>query len=140
MDPISIIVTALTAGAVSALQETAGTAIKDAYQGLAILLKRKFTKDPKATAALEGHAEDPKTWQKPLEKSILETGAAEDEEILLDAQKLLNLVQSQKSSPKYNVKIRGDVQGLVQGDHASVTMNFEKTPEKRKTRKPSRKS
>jgi hypothetical protein len=140
MDPITLIVSALTAGATAALQETAGTAIKDAYQGLTTLIKQKFKKDPKATAVLEGHAEDPETWQKPLEKSLQQTAAAQDKDILIAAQKLLELVQSQKSSPKYDVRIRGNVKGFIQGDHATVTMNFEESPQKRKPKKPSKKS
>ena len=135
MDPITLIISALRAGAAAALQETMGTAIKDAYQGLASLLKQKFKKDPKAMAALEGHAEDPDIWQKPLEKSVRETGAAEDEQIQLAAQKLLELLQSQKSLPKYNVEITGDVQGFVQGDHANITMNFDRRVETRKKRR-----
>jgi hypothetical protein len=135
MDPINLIVSALTAGATAALQETAGTVIKDAYQGLTTLLKQKFKKDPKAIATLEGHAEDPETWQKPLEKSLRETGAVEDEQIRLASQKLLELLQLQKSSPKYAVEIKGNVKGLVQGDHAKVTMNFDRPAEKRKKRK-----
>ena len=141
MDPNTLIVTALTAGATGALQETAGTAIKYAHQAFTNLLRRKFQKDPKATLALESHTEDPQTWQKPLEKSIKETGAAQDEEILAAAQKLLELIQSQKPSAKYNVEIKGNVQGFVQGDHAAVTMNFEESPpQKRKLKKPSKKS
>jgi len=135
MDPISMIVSALTAGAVAALQETAGTAINDAYQGLISLVKKKFGKDTKAVTALEGHAEDPDTWQKPLEKSIQESGAAEDKDVLEAAQKLLELVQSTQSSSKYDIKIEGDVQGLVQGDNAKVTMNFNEPEQKRKKRR-----
>ena len=135
MDPVSLITSALTAGAVAALKETAGTAIKDAYQGLVSLVKNKFDKDQKDNAVFDAHAKDPETWQKPLEKSIQESGVAEDEDILLAAQKLLELVQSQSSSPKYDVKIEGDVQGLVQGDKAKVTMNFSQPEKKRKKKK-----
>ena len=139
MDPVTLIISALTAGATGALQETAGTAIRYAHQGFTNLLRQKFQKDAKATLALESHTEDPQTWQKPLEKSIKETGAAQDEEIVAAAQKLLELIQSQKPSTKYNVKINGNIQGLVQGDHARVTMNFDEAPKKRKPRKPDRK-
>ena len=135
MDPVGLITSALTAGAVAALQETVGTAIKDAYQGLVSLLQKKSSKDPKAKTVLEGHAKDPNTWQKPLEKSIQESGAAEDKEILLAAQKLIELMQSEKSLPKYDVKIEGDVQGFVQGDNAKVTMNFNKPERKTKKKK-----
>src|SRR5215207_4496260 len=116
MDSITLVISALTAGATAALQETAGTAIKDAYKGLAGLIRHKFGKNPKAIAALEGDSEDPETWQKHLEKSIREADVAEDREILAAAQKLLELVQSQGTGPKYDVKISGHVQGFVQGD------------------------
>ena len=139
MDPVTLIISALSAGAVAALQDTASTAIKDSYQGLVTLIKKKFNKDPKAIAILDGHAEDPETWQKPLEKSIHETGVDVDEKILLMAQKMLELVQSQSSSPKYDVSIQGDVQGYVQGDNTKVTMNFGMSHQKRKTRKSTKK-
>jgi hypothetical protein len=140
MEAIALIISALTAGAMAALQETAGTAIKDAYQGLAGLIRQKFSKDPKATIALDSYAEDPETWQKPLEKSIRETGAVDDQEILLAAQKMLELLKSQASSPKYDVDINGNVKGFVQGDHAQVTMNFGNEPEKAPEKKSSKKS
>jgi hypothetical protein len=139
MDPVTIILSALTVGATAALQETAGVAIKDAYQGLTSLIKKKFNKDLKATAALDGHSEDPTTWQKPLEKSIRETGADNDKEILAAAQKLLELIKSQKSSPKYDVDIKGNVQGFVQGDDARVTMNFDKSIPEPKRKKQAKK-
>lgn len=139
MDPVTLIVSALSAGAVAALQDTASTAIKDAYQGLVTLIKKKLKKDPKAIAVLNGHLEDPETWQKPLEKSIRETGVDADEKILLMAQKILELVRSQPPSPKYDVSIRGDVQGYVQGDNTKVTMNFGGSHQKRKTQKSTKK-
>lgn len=135
MDPVSLIVSALTAGAGAVLQETAGTVIKDAYQRLVSLVKKKFGKDTKAVAALEGHAEDSNTWQKPLEKSIQESGVAEDKDVLEAAKKLLELIQLKESFPKYDVEIEGDVQGFVQGDNAKVTINFNKPEREKKKRR-----
>lgn len=140
MDPVSMLVSALTTGAVMAVQETAGIAIKDAYQGLVKLVGKRFAKDPKAAAALEGSQEDPETWQKPLEKSIRETKIAEDQEILALAQKLLQLTEERKSSSTYNVKISGRVQGLVQGNHANVTMTFDETPKENSQSRKKKKS
>ena len=135
MEPTTLIISALTAGATTALSETAGTAIKDAYQALIALLKKKFTDDPKAKVALESHAEDPKTWQKPLEKSLKESGAVKDKEIIEISKKIIAIAQTANSTSKYNVKIEGDVQGFVQGDGAKVTMNFNKPERKRKKKK-----
>lgn len=39
MEPISLIVTALTAGAVAAVKDTAEKGVKDTYQGLKTLIK-----------------------------------------------------------------------------------------------------
>lgn len=135
MDPVGMLVSALTTGAVMALQETAGTAIKDAYQGLVNVIGKRFANNPKATAALEGSKEDPETWQKPLEKSLRESNLGEDDEILAMAQKVLQIAESQKAGPKYNVKVAGNVQGFVQGDHAAVTMNFDETAKSRKKKR-----
>jgi hypothetical protein len=45
MDPISLIIAALGAGALAGAKDTAGTAVKDAYQGLKTLIKKKFEGD-----------------------------------------------------------------------------------------------
>ena len=135
MDPTALIISAITTGAVAALKETAGTAVKDAYNGFIKLINTKFKMDFKAKAALEGFKEDPQTWEKPLGKSLREQGVLEDQKVLMAAQKLLELVQAQQpTSKKYDVKIKGNVEGFVQGDHAKVTMNFNKPPNKRKQR------
>ena len=59
MDPVSLLVAALAAGASAALQDTVSQAVKDAYgQGLKSLLKRKLGGDkPLAQAVIERHEE-----------------------------------------------------------------------------------
>jgi CHAT domain len=47
VDAISLIVAALGAGALAATKDTAGTAVKDAYQGLKTLIKKKFAEQGK---------------------------------------------------------------------------------------------
>ncbi len=42
MEPISLILAALAAGAVAAAKDTAGTAVKDAYESLKALIKKKW--------------------------------------------------------------------------------------------------
>jgi hypothetical protein len=53
MEPISLIIAALGAGAIAAAKDTASTAVKDAYQGLKTLIKKKFESEPKAQMVLE---------------------------------------------------------------------------------------
>lgn len=132
MEATTLILTALTAGAMAGLQETTSTAIKDTYQGLVSLISKRLGKDSKTNSILNGYAEDPKTWKKPLEKSIKEFNLSSDKEILAIAQKLLDLLKESGSHPKYKVDIQGDVQGFIQGDNAKVTMNFNKPPTARK--------
>ncbi len=47
MDPVTLIVTALAAGAASALQDGASAAVKDAYARLKALVKKRFADRPK---------------------------------------------------------------------------------------------
>jgi len=49
---------ALTAGAVAAAKDTAEKGVKDTYQGLKTLIKRKFANDALAQAMVEAKPED----------------------------------------------------------------------------------
>ena len=82
MDPVSLIVAALAAGAAGALKETAGEAVKDAYNGLKSLLKRKLGNEPAAQVAIDKHEESPDVWEKPLEEELGKSRVADDEEVV----------------------------------------------------------
>jgi len=124
MDPVSVILAALAAGASAATKDTASQAVKDAYAGLKALVKKHFEKKPQAEMALAEYGQDPDTWQKPLQKSLVEVGADQDEAIVRQAQKVLKLVNPQQASQgKYNVQI-GEGKGIVIGDDAQVEQHF----------------
>lgn len=124
MDPVAVITTALTAGAALAAKETASAAIKDGYAGLKALLKKRFEGKPEAEMALTQHEAKPDVWEKPLANAIAESGAAEDEAIVAQAQQLLKLINPQQASQgKYNIQF-GEAKGVAIGDNPSVTMNF----------------
>ena len=95
MEPISLIVTALTAGAVAAAKDTAEKGVKDAYQGLKTLIKRKFTNDALAQAMVEAKPEDIKKAEGLLKDKIVEAGVDKDHEITKLAQDLLDKLQEQ---------------------------------------------
>ena len=127
MDPISLIVAALAAGVSTSLKDTAGEAIKDAYAGLKALLKRKAGDQQLAQSVLDKHEQAPEVWQKPLEHELRDAGAGDDEQIVRAAQKLLELADPDGArAGKYNVTITGG-KGIVVGDRATVTMNFDDT-------------
>jgi hypothetical protein len=128
VDPVSLIVAALAAGASAALKETAGQAVKDAYGGLKSLLRRKLADEPAARSAIEKHdeaPEAPEAWERPVREELTRTGLGDDEEVVRQAQELLALVDPEGArAGKYNVTISGG-KGIVVGDHAQVTMTFD---------------
>src|SRR5258708_4418405 len=76
IDPISLIVAALAAGAPAAAKDTASQAVKDAYNGLKALIHTRFAGPPEASLALTQHELAPQVWQAPLRASLDKTGAA----------------------------------------------------------------
>jgi hypothetical protein len=110
MEPISIILAALVAGAAKA----AGDAAPDAYKGLKALIKRKFAGEPTAEMVLEEHETDPKTYEAPLKKKLAEAGADKDEEIIEKAESLLKeLTPEEAATVIQNYNISGDVKGIL---------------------------
>jgi hypothetical protein len=115
MEPIAIILTALVAGATAAAKDTAGTAVKDAYNGLKLLLKKKFEGDALAQAVVDAKPEDIEKVEGLLKSKITEFGVEEDTEILQVAKELEELLKTLNS------------ESVTQGDspHLNVSGNFE---------------
>ena len=129
MDPITLILSALAAGATAAAKDTAGTAIKDAYQGLKALLQRHFSGKSEAEMALGNYENKPDVWKEPVKDALTQTRADQDEAIIKAAQALMAKVDPQGAARgKFNVNISGPAQGTVIGDHAQVTMTFGDAP------------
>ncbi|MEA5550487.1 hypothetical protein VB713_05760 [Anabaena cylindrica UHCC 0172] len=100
MEAISLIIAALGAGAIAASKETAGTAVKDAYQGLKTLIKKKFAEQGKADSStiLDKFEHKPEKTKALLEDELLESGLDKldkNEEIIKLAENLLNQVKEQ---------------------------------------------
>lgn len=91
MDPITIVVTALTLGAAAGLKPVAEEAIKDGYAGLKALIQRKYS-----NVSLVMLEEDPKSKARRalVEEDLAKAGAGQDEELLLKAKDLLDAVHS----------------------------------------------
>ena len=125
MEPIALILTALVAGATAAAKDTAGTAVKDAYNGLKLLLKKKFEGDALAQAVVDSKPEDIEKVEGLLKSKITEFGVEEDTEILQVAKELEELLKTlnsesviQGGSPDLNLKATAgrDVKVNVFGD------------------------
>lgn len=91
MDPVTLIVAALVAGATKSAEGVAGQSLMDAYAGLKSLVKRGFGDRRTVDVVLEEHEKDPVTYQAPLEKHLRESGVGRDAQVLEAAQKLLAL-------------------------------------------------
>jgi hypothetical protein len=122
MDPVTLIVTAIVAGAAAAAKPTAEQAVKDGYAGLRTLIRRKFANQGEVKDALEQ-----------VEKKPAEAGGHDD--LVQAAEALLALLQPQGADQSQtatatggsaaatgwgaaavgegNIQITGDVEGGV---------------------------
>jgi hypothetical protein len=125
MDPISLVIAAVTAGATAAIQDSAGTAVKDAYAGLKALIRRHFGDDRDAEADLEQAEQRPEGDHSALEERLAASGADRDKELLAAARALLEQVDPDGARQgKYDVTISGG-KGIVVGDQSTVSMTFD---------------
>jgi hypothetical protein len=128
MDSVTLIVTALAAGAASALQDGASAAVKDAYALVRALVTRRFAGRPKGELVLAEHEAAPQTWQAPLAAELSAAGADCDAGLVAAAQALMSLVdEAGTRSGKYAVSVR-DSQGVQVGDHNTQTNTFASRP------------
>lgn len=108
MDPISLLVAALAAGAKAALQDTASTAVKDAYAGLKSLIVSKFGKK----ASIESLEETPASAAKQaaVTEDLVDAGAATDARVLAHAKAVVEAVQ--RDDPASAAAIGLDLAGI----------------------------
>jgi RIP homotypic interaction motif len=124
MDPVTVIVTALTAGVASALQDGASVVVKDAYARLKALVKVRFASRPKGELVLAEYEAAPQTWEAPLAAELSAAGAEGDADLLAAAQALMSLVNEEGTRlGKYLVTVH-DSQGVQVGDHNAQTNTF----------------
>jgi hypothetical protein len=120
MDPITLIVTALaagaSAGAIDALKDNAKDAAKAAYAKLRGLVRKRVAGNPGAELALTEHEADPEHWAASLGAKLTQAGAADDATLVAAAQALMDIIdQAGARSGKYTVTVRGS-RGVQVGD------------------------
>jgi hypothetical protein len=128
MDPVTLIVTALAAGAsagsISALQDDVKEAVKSAYARLRALATKRVAGHQVAETALAQYEADPKTWEAPLTVTLQQVGAADDADLVAAAKALMDLLDKAGArAGKYNVTIHGG-QGIQVGDRNTQTNTF----------------
>ena len=131
MDPISLIVAALVAGASTGLKDTATEAVKDAYNGLKGLVQHKFGSHAKVEKALADIDASPEAAGEELRAGLAGTGAEKDEELVRASQALLAEHDPEGTAAgKYDVQIgnavyvAGEAKGVVGINYGNVEMNF----------------
>lgn len=129
MDPVSLIVAALAAGAVAGAQNTATEAVKDAYVRLKVLVSGRLAGRAVGEVALEQHEAKPEHWAPVLEAELVEADAGADREVVEAAQRLMALLDSAGwQEEKYRVDVRGS-QGVQVGDRNTQTNLFDSPPQ-----------
>ena len=113
MEPITIILSALTAGAKLAAESIVGEATADAYKAFKQRIKKKFSGKKAAEVALEEYQIDPDTWQQPLIKALKEIAADRDNKLIDLAQQIL-----EQAGDTYKVAFPGSV--FIEGDFSGT--------------------
>ncbi len=125
MDPITTaIVTALSAGAIAGLTDTAKTAITDGYNKLKGLLTKKHGKDSNVVQAVEKLEAKPDSQGRKeiLAEEMAAVKVEQDEEILAAAKQILTLVKPQQAGiGKFTIQNNGPVGQQIIGDHNTNT-------------------
>jgi hypothetical protein len=103
MDPISVVVTALAAGAAAGLKPAAEQAIKDAYAGLKGLIQRKWGEVSLGQLEANPASEARRTVVK---EDLAQTDAGSDRELLAMADKLLEAVSRHAPDIAKNIGVR----------------------------------
>jgi hypothetical protein len=128
MEPISLILAALvagaTGGALDTLKDEAKEKAKVLYDKVRGLARRRVAGNAVAETALAQYQANPDVWQAPLADELGKAGAANDAELLEAAKALLVLIdQTGAKSGKYNVTIK-DSRGVQVGDHGFQINTF----------------
>jgi hypothetical protein len=91
MDPVTMVVTALAAGAAAGLKDTVATAISDAYNGLKRLISDRYP--GVSTSGVEKKPES-EVQQSALAESLSDADAGNDSELQRAAQELLEAIEA----------------------------------------------
>jgi hypothetical protein len=111
VDPLTIIVSALAAGAAAAAQEVAEHAVKDAYQAFKSIIIRRFGHLARVQVALDAMEQRPASaGRKEIVREELAAAAADqDEEIVGHARTFLELLDAYGflTGPVYTASVTG---------------------------------
>lgn len=121
MDPVTLILAALVAGAGLGLKDAASSAVTDAYNGLKGLVRQKLAGRRDGELVLARHEQDPQVWEKPLGQELTAVGAGDDPGLVSAAQAVMQLVDAAGfAAGKYSVVSAAD-HALAAGGNVNIT-------------------
>src|SRR5437773_641913 len=121
IDPTSLILEALKSGALIVGGKAASEATKDVYDQLKDLIRRKIGAKTLDTAA----PAKPTDWEVLINQHQLSSDAE-----ILDAARAVLASEGQSDQTRYSVEVKGRIEGSVVGSHNTVTMTFDKGPDR----------
>jgi hypothetical protein len=123
MEPLSIIVGALVAGAAAGATDVASQAVKEAYAGLKALIVQRFSSGPDVAESVEKVEKQPEAEHRQayLKGELQNAGADKDAEIVQQAQALLDLLKKEGmlSDAQYQIIVSGSGAAAVAGGIAA---------------------
>lgn len=124
MDPVSLVVAALVAGASAGLTEVAQTGVTDAYERLKAAVRRHLLDRTAADVILAEFDKTPDAYEAPIRLEVDKSGAAKDPRVQELAQALMELLDPAGfDQGKYVVDARGAT-GVQIGDHGNMNITL----------------
>lgn len=126
IEAVELIVSAMTAGAVAGVKDTASAAVKDTYASLQSGVRRLLRRNDASedVSMLETYAGAPDEHRDDLIAALTAAGAGEDAELVAAAQAVLAAVDPPGlEAGKYNVRVQ-DSQGVQIGDGNTMKLKF----------------
>jgi hypothetical protein len=125
MDPVTLIVVALTAGAAAGVKDVASAVVTDAYANLKALARKALASRRDGELVLARHDDDPQLWAAVLlKRELTEVRAGENRDLVAAAEKVLQLVDERdRHGAKYVVDV-ADSQGVMVGDRNFQSNTF----------------
>jgi hypothetical protein len=128
MDPVTLILTALAAGAALGVKDTASAAVQDAYEGLKALVRKRLAGRRDGEMVLARYEDAPDSYKAPLAAELNAVGADADVDLVAAAHAVMRLADAAGMlAGKYNVRVHGG-QGVQVGDGNIQHNTFGTTP------------
>ncbi len=125
---MEIILAALLAGIVTGTQNTAASAVQDAYTSLRDALRRRLSSKPAAQEAVEAYVKDPDAWKGKLATHLKDAGADKDQKVLAAAALVMQYASQDKRVVGKYIVNNADSTGNQFGDGNTQTFNFGSSP------------